>query len=197
MGAFRRLWDSARIFVRLSSSAWGIEFRVSSPLKLPAGRRPTAKVKRTNRQNTSAAGNDPAVKVTRTRVRDFCLPFCLLSPFSARRNLRLQANLVVANSRAMQPESAATGCLNPASIRGKEDNSLQELRQKLQQHPSLIAEWEAAGEKVTDELLWRWVKAKGSVADAEACLIEHAQWRIALGPITEVPHQATAACCSA
>lgn len=39
---------------------------------------------------------------------------------------------------------------------------------------------------MTDELLWRWLRSKRSVDEAEACLLEHAQWRIGLAQITEV-----------
>ena len=39
---------------------------------------------------------------------------------------------------------------------------------------------------MTDELLWRWLRSKGSVQEAEARLLAHAEWRISLGQITEV-----------
>jgi hypothetical protein len=39
---------------------------------------------------------------------------------------------------------------------------------------------------VTDELLWRWIKAKGGVVEAEQALVTHAQWRIELGRISKV-----------
>ena len=39
---------------------------------------------------------------------------------------------------------------------------------------------------MTDELLWRWLKSKGSVEETESCLVLHAEWRLALGRICEV-----------
>ena len=43
-----------------------------------------------------------------------------------------------------------------------------------------------AGEAVTDVLLLRWLKSKGNLIEAEAQLLDHAEWRIGLGQITEV-----------
>lgn len=62
----------------------------------------------------------------------------------------------------------------------------QELRKRLGCQQSLLTEWEAAGERVSDQLLWRWVRAKGSLLAAESCISQHALWRIQLGTITEV-----------
>jgi hypothetical protein len=60
------------------------------------------------------------------------------------------------------------------------------LRRKLRGHAALVVKWEEAGETVTDELLWRWIKAKGGVVEAEQALVTHAQWRIELGRISKV-----------
>lgn len=69
----------------------------------------------------------------------------------------------------------------------------QELRGRLLGQQSLLTEWEAAGERVSDQLLWRWVRAKGSVRAAESCISQHALWRIQLGTIAEVcPYMSTA-----
>ena len=66
---------------------------------------------------------------------------------------------------------------------------MQDLRGRLQRsHAALLAEWREAGEPVTDELLWRWIKAKGGVQAAEGPLLTHAQWRVNLGRIETVSH---------
>lgn len=66
---------------------------------------------------------------------------------------------------------------------------VQELRRKLRGHAALVVKWEEAGETVTDELLWRWIKAKGGVVEAEQALVTHAQWRIELGRISKADIQ--------
>ena len=61
------------------------------------------------------------------------------------------------------------------------------MRGRLQRsHATLLAEWREAGEPVTDELLWRWIKAKGGLGAAESALLTHAQWRVSLGRIERV-----------
>lgn len=72
-----------------------------------------------------------------------------------------------------QPTSAAASDPDVKALRGRLQRS----------HAALLAEWRAAGEAVTDELLWRWIKAKGGVVAAEQALLTHAQWRMDLGRI--------------
>ena len=67
---------------------------------------------------------------------------------------------------------------------------VQDLRGRLQRsHAALLTEWRGAGEPVTDELLWRWIKAKRGVEAAESALLTHAQWRVSLGRIETVSHR--------
>ena len=65
---------------------------------------------------------------------------------------------------------------------------MQRLRQRLTGHPEVLKAWQDSGEIVTDELLWRWLRSKDSLEEAETCLLAHAEWRISLGRITEVVH---------
>ncbi len=56
-------------------------------------------------------------------------------------------------------------------------------------HGDVRGQLARGGEPVTEDFFQRWLKAKGGVDEAEACIRAHAQWRadyIPLGRILEV-----------
>lgn len=63
---------------------------------------------------------------------------------------------------------------------------IQVLKARLLGRKELVKKWSAAGEPLTDELLWRWLRSKHSLEQAEAGLLDHASWRINVGQISEV-----------
>lgn len=66
---------------------------------------------------------------------------------------------------------------------------MQALRRLLQDHGEVVKEFEeVTGRQVTDELLWRWARAKGGAEQAVNPFLQHAHWRVQSGVLDEVGH---------